>query len=159
MKPLILALSHNIYINKEQEENIINKIPIELMGVCVPVWHCGGKSSEPAKEVFCKYYIHNQENDFPVEILKNGFKLNLPQIPNDFKKDKELTDQEWKGLKEKDLIEWYEKNTMPLNALNLKDKGTLCYMQYDKFMFKRKLSDIVHNVNIKTEEILLNSLV
>ena len=158
MKPLILAISHNIYINKNQENDLLNRIPIELMGVCVPVWHSGGKSNEPAKEVFCKYYIKNDIIDSPIEALKNGFKINIPQIPDTFKKDKILSDEEWRGLKEKDLLEWYEKNTFPPNAQDLKDGGHLCYVQYDKFLFRKKMADIVHNINIKTEECLVSSL-
>jgi len=158
MKPLILALSHNVYITPEQEELILKRTPVEIIGVCVPVWHRGGKSSEPAKELFCKYFIHNEINDFPIEIFKNGFRINIPQIPDTFKKDKPLTDEEWRGLKEKELIEWYEKNASPPNAEYIKDKGCLCYLQYDKFMFKGKLADRVHNINIKPEYILKETL-
>ena len=59
MSNLILAISHNIFITEDQEKEILERNPVELMGVSVPVWHHSGKSSEPAKEVFCKYFIHN----------------------------------------------------------------------------------------------------
>lgn len=158
MKNLILAISHNIYLTEEQEKFILDKTPIETIGVCVPVWHYSGKSSEPAKEIFCKYFIYNEKNDFPVEKFKSGFKINIPQIPEGYKKDRPLTDEEWRGMSEKDLSEWYERNTTPVNAEYLKDKGCLYYIQYDKFMFKTKLVDIVHSINIKPEEVLINSL-
>ena len=61
-------------------------------------------------------------------------------------------------MSERDLNDWYDKNKNPANAEFLKNKGCLFYIQYDKFMFKKKLVDIVHNVCIQPEYILLESL-
>jgi hypothetical protein len=159
-KNLILVISHNIYLKKEEVDLILNDndIDIEITGVCVPIWHCLGDSSEPAREVFCKYYLNNKKENDPIEKLKNGFRINLPQLPEDYKESKPLTDSEWKSLSEKELSEWYEINKAPPNAKYLENDGHLCYMQYDKFMYKKQLTNIIHNVNIKPYKELINSL-
>jgi len=158
MSNLILAISHNIFITEDQEKEILERNPVELIGVTVPVWHHSGRSSEPAKEVFCKYFIYNEKSDFPIERFKNGYKINIPQLPEGYKQYKPLTDEEWRGMTEKDLGDWYDKTKPPTNAELLRDKGCLFYVQYDKFIFKKKLVDIIHNVCIQPEHILLESL-
>lgn len=76
---LTLTISHFIYLTKEQRLNLTKKIPIETTGISVPVWFKMGSTSEPAKEVFCRYVITNDEKETLVEKTNDGFSINLPQ--------------------------------------------------------------------------------
>ena len=55
-----LTISHYIYLTKEQRYALHERQPIEAIGISVPVWFNKGNTSEPAKEIFCKYQIANE---------------------------------------------------------------------------------------------------
>lgn len=80
---LILVISHNIFLNEEQVVSLLNRNSVEVVGTCCPVWFNKGNTTEPGNEIFVKYTITNEDKDYPVTKLKNGFKINLPQIKNE----------------------------------------------------------------------------
>jgi hypothetical protein len=55
---LTLTVSHNIFLTKKQRYELsVVESTLEVIGISFPVWFYKGKTSEPAKEVFCKYIL------------------------------------------------------------------------------------------------------
>ena len=76
-----LIISHYLYLNREQRYLLHeNKEPIEVHGISVPVWFQKGNTSEPAKEVFCKYRITNETTTKSITATNCGYLINLPQM-------------------------------------------------------------------------------
>ena len=88
-----LAISHNIFLSREQRYQIatLPYAEVAVVGVSVPVWYKpkvrGSKlklaTSEPAEEIVCNYLISNLRADRIVEVLYDGYRIFLPQgVPN-----------------------------------------------------------------------------
>ena len=61
---LSIAIHHNIWLTRDQRYAIHDGAEIVVVGVSIPVWvHNNKVTSEPAKEVFCKYYLKNPKQD------------------------------------------------------------------------------------------------
>lgn len=81
-----LTISHHIYLDEEEKKDLEADKQIEVTGISVPVWFEKGNTSEPAKEVFCKYYIEKTNVETPIKALNNGYVIKL----SDIKKEKEF---------------------------------------------------------------------
>lgn len=123
-----LAISHYIYLTKDQRYDLHNGKEIEVIGISVPVWFKKGTTSEPAKEIFCKYTLTNTKELLPIDIKEDGYKINLPNT--------------------------IDINSESL--LDLKDKGAeyLDFKQQDKM----GSNNVIHFVEIKTVDLLLETL-
>jgi len=117
-KKVLLSISHNIALTMEQREKVADRETIEVIGVSVPVWvaldrqNKQGVTSEPASEVFCKYWITNEKEDTPIQFHKKGYKINVPQLPEDYE-EKTLTDEELLKMSSKERGEWHMNNKKP----------------------------------------------
>jgi hypothetical protein len=160
---LSLTIHHNIHLTREERYNLHAGQEIVTVGVSVPVWFFQRMTSEPAKEIFCKYFIGNPKKDDPIRVLENGYSIPLPyregvrlDIPN----------EEWWELYRKDpkRLEELEKvcveEVSSKSLLDLKDGGCghLSYREHNKIQKEDKTYSIMHYVSINAMEQLVNSI-
>jgi len=158
----ILSVFHNIYLTQEDVANLVDMQDVHVIGASLPVWFYKGTTSEPAEEVFCKYTLTNNKEHQPIKTEKDGYIINLPQLPEDYTPTPRLTDDEWRELSAIDQMEWYDNHPTPMSANNLKsvrDGGGeyLHFKEYSKIKRNNKVVTIIHVVEIRTKEWLMNS--
>lgn len=161
-KMLTLAVSHNVFLNEKQRKELINEKTIECIGVSVPVWFHKGTTSEPAVEIFSKYHLTNAKQIYPVSTTKEGYKINLPQVPDDYEKI-EIEEDEWNEMTEKERLLWEEINKKPDSSENLrdiKDGGNefLKFKTLDLITKDKWKINVIHYVEIQKKEILESTL-
>ena len=154
---LHLTISHLIFLTREQRYALINQETISVIGVNVPVWVNGSKTSEPAVEVFCRYELQNQPTVVQLLQTVDGYLINLPQ-----KKDAEappVSDDMWRAMPIEEQEAWYKRYRQNHSASNLRDikEGGSQFLQFHYISLTKELK-IVHNVEIKTMETLIESL-
>lgn len=161
-QPLTLAVHHLIYLNREQRYKLHAGEQIKVVGVSVPVWFIGENSTEPAREVFCNYYLSNPKGDYPIGIRKDGYSVSLPHKPAPPKPD--VTDEQWfKFTKEE--REKYEEQVKPAftseNLLDYQDGGSkfLYYREHNKIKHEGRWLTMIHFIQIADIEELENSLI
>ena len=145
-----LIISHHLYLNKDQRYKLHSGEPVEVIGVSVPVLFEKGNTSEPAKELFCKYTLTNCPPNRGIIPTTQGYALNLPQkIVAEAKNDQE-----------KLLLESLNKVPTSENILDEKDGGHryLHFKQYNKVEFKNLSMNVVHIIDIRDEDFLIDSL-
>ena len=160
---LNLSIHHNVHLTRDQRYSLHGGNDLEIVGISVPVWLDSQKnSSEPAPEIFCKYYLKNKEKEFPIRILKDGYEIVMPKrtgtIPD-------ISDEEWRFLNNKNkkiLEEYYKKCDRQVNSTNLldiKDGGcaSLNFREHNKMKRKGIMINVIHFVNINDMEKLTNS--
>lgn len=130
---LTLTISHNIFLTREQRYSISNKETIEAIGVSVPVWFYRGNTSEPAKEIFCRYVLTNNAKSDPIVPIVEGYKINLPIKVEDSSVEKKL--------------------------LDIADGGAEClfYREFNK-VYKPTQYDLIHFVQIMPIEMMEKTL-
>lgn len=162
---LSLAIHHNLWLTKEQRYAAHEGIELIVIGISVPVWVSDNRvTSEPAKEVFCRYYIKNPKYDVPIQIVKDGYEICLPcrEVPLP-----EMSDEEWRHLNFHEplkLDEHYQKTTRSVssrNLLDLADGGSKCLMFREHNKAKRgdNFVNFIHFVNIADMEELTSTLI
>jgi len=136
-----LVISHYIYLSKDQRYNLHAGQEMEAVGVSVPVWFHKGSTSEPAKEFFCKYKLTNENTNKVISKTDEGYLVNLPQ-----KLQKKTDESIFSGGSEK--------------LLDIDDNGSesLDFRQYNKDKHGETEFNIVHFVEIKTLETLVDTL-
>jgi hypothetical protein len=159
---LTLAVSHNLFLNEKQIKELINEKTIECIGVSVPVWFHKGTTSEPAAEIFSKYCLTNVKQTYPISTTKQGYKINLPQVPDDYEKI-EIEEDEWSEMTEKERILWEELNKEPDNSENLRDiedggNESLKFKTFDLITKDKWKINVIHYVEIQKKEILERTL-
>jgi hypothetical protein len=129
---LKLTINHNIYVSREQSYLLHQGKEITTIGASVPVWFYNKVSSEPAIEVFCKYYIKNPKKEIPIKILEDGYEINLP-------------------FEEKSID---SKEISSKSLLDICDGGSefLNYRELNKVLVKDKTLSIMHYVTINRLE-------
>jgi len=130
---LTLTISHNIFLTREERYKVTNGEQIEVLGISIPVWFLRGNTSEPAREIFCKYIITNDDKNTPIFATSSGFQLNLPKVIDNQNTEKIL--------------------------LDIKDGGAEClfYREFDK-VSKPIIYDIIHYVQIMPQDMMLKTL-
>jgi len=130
---LTLTISHNIFLTREERYKVTSGEPIEILGISVPVWFLKGNTSEPAKEIFCKYIVTNDGKNTPIFATPTGFQLNLPKIIDEQNSEKKL--------------------------LDVDDGGAEClfYREFNR-IYKPISYDIIHYVQIMPYEMMLKTL-
>ncbi len=157
--PLSLVISHNVFLADEEIKTLVNGEPIIIIGACVPVWFDKGDTSEPVTEVFCEYRLKNDsEKACFITSNKRGFSINLPQIPKGYEEPKKVPDDRWRKMSTLKQQEWYDRHKKPISADNLLNSGYLRFDKRKKTKQDNKTISILHNVEIKKIEALLESL-
>ena len=162
---LSIAVHHNIWLTRDQRYALHEGIELVVVGVSIPVWvHNNRVTSEPAKEVFCKYYLKNPKYDDPIQIVKDGYEITMPNrvgaVPN-------LSDEEWRYLNANDPVKldaYYEKCPRAANSKNLldiKDGGSkyLSFREHNKIKSNDEFVNFIHFVNVADIEELNKTLV
>jgi hypothetical protein len=161
-KKLLLVVSHNLFLTKDERYTLANGKVIQTIGVSLPVWfEKGGKTTEPAEEIFCKYTVTNPINPGALVLVqrsKEGYLICLPQIPEDYKAVK-LSDEAYREMTQEQLDCWYEQHAEPPNGRNLldiKDGGAeyLRFEQHNAQKLQGHYCHIIHTVEIKKIEVL-----
>ena len=152
---LTLAIAHNIFLNKGEIEALINRESVECLGASVPVWFLRGNTSEPAKEIFCKYKLTNIADDYPVTILAKGYQINLPQVIFQIGKP-----ENWSKMSQEEKSVWRTTHPLQISADDLADLGNdmLNFKKYSKITENNKRLNIIHAISVGTIELLEKSL-
>lgn len=162
---LSIAIHHNIWLTRDQRYAIHDGTEIVVVGVSIPVWvHNNKVTSEPAKEVFCKYYLKNPKKDIAIQIMKDGYEINLPNHEGSVP---DLSDEEWRDLNfnnPQKLELYYDKCPRSANSKNLldiKDGGSkyLSFREHNKIKSNDEYINFIHFVNILDIEELNKSIV
>ncbi len=160
---LNLSINHNIFLTRDQRYALDSGIDLVVVGVAVPVWFTNKATSEPAKEVFCKYYLKNNKKDLPLKVVKDGFEIHLPfragQVPN-------LTDEQWRFLNKNDparLDQYYKSCISEISSkclLDIADGGSkhLFYREHNKIQKNEESFIMINYVCIEDISELHNSL-
>ena len=137
---LTLTVSHNVFLTREQRYNLFDGQEIEVTGVSTPIWYYQGQTSEPGNEVFCKYKLIPNEYKMLVKHTDVGYDIYLPSKMEDLESNKS--------------------NPLTVkNILDLKDGGIewIAFRQFAKAKKNKKTVNIIHFVEIKTIEELVDS--
>jgi len=149
---LALTIHHNIRLTRAQRYELHEGTDVEVVGVSVPVWFMGKATSEPAKEVFCKYYIKNTKREHPIKMLSNGFEITLPNRPGS-RPDKEISNDEWREMRQHQKDMYYAQFVPEISSkclLDIPDGGSkrLNYREQNKVKHDDEFMSIMHYINI-----------
>lgn len=83
MNNIALFVTHSVFLTEDDATKLADGETIGAVGHCVPVWINAktGKSTEPAREIFCNYVLHNsREKEREVKVMpKKGYEIFLPK--------------------------------------------------------------------------------
>jgi hypothetical protein len=159
---LTLTVSHHIYLTTEQRSALLNGEQVETTGVSVPVWFYQGNTSEPATEVFCKYVLTTERENYPITPTDVGYRINLPVIPEGHKIRRLHPDQASKlTLAQQEAFE--KKHPCPPSVADLLEPekgglGQLFFRRYEKIKEEGRRMNAVHSVTISKYEKLLETI-
>lgn len=161
-KQLGLLISHNIFLTPEEINKLIIGDDVLAIGVNVPVWVVtpSGKSTEPGVEIFCNYIISNNKDKscFVKLVDSQCYKINLPQLPANYKPIEKPSMETWRAMSINNQEKWYADNKSPITASNLKG-GYLNFEYQHKTKLEENPITIIHIVDIKSQDKLMNSLI
>ena len=139
-----LTISHYLYLTKEQRYQLHERKPIEVIGISVPVWFNKGSTSEPAKEIFCRYQLTNDSVNRNMVTTDEGYNINIPQNVEVYTIEP-ITATHFSTSEQ--LLDFAEGGVEFLE-----------FKQYNKIQKKMHKFNVVHFVEIKTVEKLLETL-
>ena len=163
-KKITLAVAHHIHLTRDQRYRVIDGEMVEVVGVSVPVWHYHGRTSEPAREIFCKYILTNwADAEEGVRQNSEGYEINLPQISKQEMQNIRISDEDWRNLSGIMKEAYYQSLKFPVTAKNLtdiKDGGSACILfnQYSKVTLNQLLANGIHFVRIEDISVLEDSM-
>ena len=149
-----LTVSHYLYLSKKERYSLNDGNTVEVIGICIPVWFSKGTTTEPAKEVFCKYKLNNtRETKVNIKMLDEGFELDMPYFDEE---DQMHTSEFTKD--EKQFI--VKKIGTSESLLDLKDDGfeKAEFKLYQKLLAGNELHHLIHYIDIKPIELLLDTI-
>jgi hypothetical protein len=148
-----LSISHLIFLTRDERYTLVSGKDIVVVGVSI-----SAKSPEDVpSEVFCRYILQNRPENIRILNTPEGYLINLPQKAN--VQIPTLSNDEWRAMSRTEQEEWYERYRLPATAESLKDikDGGAAYLRFH-YVSLAKQSRIVHIIEIKTMESLLQSL-
>lgn len=154
-----LAISHNIFLSREQRYALHAGQEIQVVGVSVPVWYFNGITSEPAVEVFVRYTLRNKPESIYLTHNNEGYEISLP--PCQQKLLDALPKNVWIPLsQEKQSILLMDDAPCLDSLLDIKEGGDeyMQFRQFTKVSKGNKVLNVVHFVEIKKLEDLLDTL-
>lgn len=160
---LNLGIEHFIWLTKPQRYALHNGVDLVVVGASIPVWSLNKITSEPAREVFCHYYLKNTQEDTPIRILEDGYEIVIPYREG---KPLEVSDEEWRQLNFQNpemLEKLYKQRITKVSSdflLDVSDGGcgSMSYREANKLRNGDTTLNIVHYVNIHDMEQLTSSL-
>lgn len=156
-----LIISHHVHLTEEEIYSLHAGEDVISVGIAVPVWVINGLTSEPAKEVFCNYFLENTKEDSSIKILDDGYNIVLPY--RKASRLKKVPDEKWMKFTEADFEKHYKKYKPEIssrNLLNFKDGGSesLYFREHNSIKTHGNVLNIVHYVNIENIKYLIASL-
>lgn len=142
---LALFVTHHIFLTDEQIKEVSSGSSLVCSGLCVPVWvdAKSGKTTEPAKEIFCFYELSVSDGGFGriESIKKKGYRVLIPSAsewkppkPLDFESLSSSSPEE-RALVLKDREEWWFRNPKPMDIEDL-SRG---YLRFDSKSVDQKI--------------------
>ena len=164
MSEFVLFVSHHIYLTREQRYALADGESVKTVAPSIPVWFYKFNTSEPATEVFCRYILSNQGDAASLEFAKDGYVINIPQIPKDYQPPERIPDEQWRKMTCEQQSEWYENNPTPPSGTLLRDvsDGGSAYIKFQFDVQGRRHKKMVrqsHQIEIKDMSKLLESLI
>lgn len=160
---LSLTIHHNIHLTRAERYALHEGREIVTVGVSVPVWFIDKVTTEPAKEVFCRYRLKNPKEELPIQILDDGYEISVP-----FREGTRLalSDEEWRylNLHQPDKLEaMYRSEVQEVSSRNLLDPAdggcvSLIYREHNKLLRPDQTVNIIHCVAIQDLSVLTESL-
>jgi len=165
---LALFLTHHVFLTDVEMSKALVGEKFSVVGHCVPVWVEAktGKTTEPAKEVFCWYELDGvAEGAGEIEESRGGFRIALPRSSGwappeaiDFEKMAIWTSEMREDfLKKRDL--WWFNNPKPPDYQDLLGG----YLRFDVKKYNAKIErrkcSIQHVVEIVSAKNLAGSMV
>jgi len=164
-----LFITHHLFLTDEQIEDVVSGRGASCVGHCVPVWMDAktGRTTEPAREVFCSYKVFNSTDKInAVESTgRRGYSIWLPRSDGwsppeaiDFGAlagmDK---DQRARFLEDRDR--WWFNNPRPMDADDL-SRGYLRFeIKIRDLKVGRRKYSAQHIVEMSSMDRLLESFV
>lgn len=159
---------HNIFLTKEEINNLIKGKSIDVIGHSVPVWVNAktGQTTEPANELFCNYKIHNSsESQREIKLIpKKGYEIFIPNKSswdppqeNDYEK-MALWPSEERIKFCKKMDNWWFSNPKPPDVSNLKNGYLRFEIKNSNLKIQSKKYSEQHIVEISIIERLIKSL-
>lgn len=157
---ITLSIAHNLYLTREQRYDWHQGKELTVIGVSVPVWFHGGVTSEPAAEVFSKYKLYAGDHIF-ITHNKEGYEITIP--PEPLAVPQFPPDDIWNKLSKEEQEKWHNENEHQPSVkslLDVKDGGSawLAFRQYNKVKKNKKFLHVIHFVEIKDMEVLIETL-
>jgi len=124
-----LFVTHYVFLTDDQIASVVAGEGLSCMGHCVPVWVDAktGRTTEPAKEVFCFYEIRRHESPKPDVRLQEGRGYSIwipeksewsPPAEVNFDEISSWTKEQREGfLSERD--KWWFNNPRPMDLSDL----------------------------------------
>lgn len=158
---MTLTITHKIHLTKEQRYALHKGEDVSVIGVSLPVWLLGTKTTEPAKELFCKYVIKNTRKETPIRIIEGGYEITIPA--KDLDNTEVISNEAWREMSEKDKEAFYARKGVQASSLNLldfKDGGSECliYREQSKIVHRGASLNVVHFIDIEDIQQLLGSI-
>lgn len=165
---LALFVTHHIFLTDDQIKEVSSGSTVLCQGCCVPVWvdAKSGKTTEPAKEIFCQYELSvSAGGPGWVDVAKKrGYKITIPRA-SEWNPPKELdfeslssSSPEERALILRDRDEWWFRNPKPMDIEDLM-RG---YVRFDSKMTDQKIGrkkySCHHVVEIAAVKRLVGSL-
>lgn len=155
---LVLSILHTIFLKPEEIKTLLSGEEVATVGVSVPVWYHQGNTSEPAEEIFCKYKLQITDKKESVSMGKNGYSINLPKLPSDYK-EPVLAKEQITSMSKEDLAKWHADNPKVSNVHDLlSGKEKTNFKQFIKRKQKGRMTNLVHCVEIMPMETLMKSI-
>lgn len=163
-----LFITHHVFLTDDQISKIVSGESVSVLGHCVPVWIDAktGRSTEPAKEIFCNYLLFNDgEKVGSVECDKgSGYSVWLPRAVGwsppkeiDFEEIAQWTEEKRADfLKERDA--WWLNNPKPPDAAGLSGGYLRFEVKTTDLKVGRRKYAAQHMVEISRRSRLIDSL-
>jgi hypothetical protein len=134
---ITISISHIIYLDKNERYDLYHGKKIKKIGFFVPVCFCNGETSEPAHEIFCKYFLTNENEFVPITKCENGFRINI------------FSNEQNQDLLSNpiSLLDW---ESGGIGSFHFKEKGQI--------RIKNNYYSIIHTVHIEDMDVLKESL-
>jgi len=148
---LALTIHHNVRLDRSQRYKLHEGEDLVVVGVSVPVWFFNKTTSEPAKEIFCKYYLKNTGSEAPIRNLPDGYEITIPNRPAE--KPRIITNDQWRVMTQEQRDEYYSQcvpEVSSKNLLDISDGGAknLTYREQNQIKQDNEMMRIMHYVCI-----------
>jgi len=148
---LALTIHHNVRLDRNQRYKLHEGHDLVVVGVSVPVWFFNKTTSEPAKEIFCKYYLKNTKTETPIRHLPDGYEITIPNRPAETPRT--ITNEQWRNLTQEQRDDYYSRcvpEVSSKNLLDIPDGGAknLTYREQNQIKQDDEMMRIMHYVCI-----------